>query len=376
MKVTIKNFFIIGKVMGGQRTENLIKLLLDKQHPVYYNSFKNTKQIPSFIHILLTKLSSVLSLLIADVVVMPAMCNNYQFEFKIAKWLNKTILTDFYISLYDTHVLDQKPIDSSGGLIEPNSFTAKKLKKIDRRIIENSDFTFFLNSTEAQYYLKILNLEFDARKHLIVPICTDEKFKCELNYFADNSLGVFNICWWGTYIPLHGLEKIIQSAQVLDKNFDLNFHFHLFGNNEKKSQPYYNLIEDLGLSDRITIYNDRTFNNGKLGIFLQKKCDLVLGNFGDSAKAKNVIVNKIIDGVAMKAPILTGESTAPLEFFSENEIFYTQNDPTAIANSINSIARIKKEEIEKRVGRSYEIFKKHFAIEAYNEKLGLFLDKL
>jgi hypothetical protein len=367
-KTSSKNFYIIGKVMGGQRTENLIKYLLDDKKPVYYNSFKNTNKLPSLLFVPLQKLSNLINLFIADVVILPAMCNRYAFEFKIAHKLKKKIITDFYISLYDTHVLDKKPFDNNK-IIAPNSSTAKKLMKIDKGSIVNADYTLFLNSTEAKYYLQILDLEFDPQKHLILPICSDERFVCDLKFYKNKERNVFNICWWGTYIPLHGLEKIIKSAKILKDNYNFNFHLHLFGTNEEKARPYISLVDDLNIADVVSIYNDKTFSNGKLGSFLQEYCDLVLGNFGDSDKAKNVIVNKIIDGVAMKAPVLSGESKAPLEFFSEHDIFYTENIPEAMAHTIYNISRVDKEEIVNRVENSYEIFNKHFTIKAYNEKL-------
>lgn len=368
MNTTLKNYYIIGKVMGGQRTENLIKFLLDKQQPVYYNSLKNNKSIPSFFYVLLSKISNFLNMIMADVVIMPAMCNNYQFEFKLAVFLKKEIITDFYYSLYDTHVLDKKPV-GNGEIVYPDSRLAAKFKEIDRKIINKSNITFFLNKTEAIYYLKILNIIYDPKKHLILPICSENKLKCRLNYYSNKTHNVFNICWWGSYIPLHGLEYVIQSAKILKDNYNLNFHLHLFGNNEEKSKYYKNLIMKLELSGEVSIHNDKTFSNGNLITFLRDNCDLALGNFGNSEKSKHVLGNKIIEGVAMKAPILTGESTAPHEYFTNNELFYTKNAPEDIASAAFFISNNNINQIKERVNDAYKIFNKDFSIEANQKKL-------
>ncbi|SOC80330.1 hypothetical protein SAMN06296241_1878 [Salinimicrobium sediminis] len=368
MKTTAKNYYFIGKVMGGHRTENLIQLLLNKQQPLYYNSLKNRNRLPGFLFSLFSKLSSLINIVLADVVIMPAMCNNFQFEFRIAVWLKKKIVTDFYVSFYDTHVLDKKPLPK-GEIVNMDSSAASKLWHNDRKIIKNADFTFFLNSTEAKYYLQLLDLNYSSEEHFILPICTEEWQDCELNYYSNKNQRTFNICWWGTYIPLHGLEKIISAAQILKENYKLNFHFHLLGTNREKARPYLKLIQDLNLSNVVSIHNDKTFSNGKLEGFLLKNCDLVLGNFGDSEKAKNVIVNKIIDGIAMKAPVLTGESLAPKEFFSEDQIFYTRNVPEAMALSIYNIAQYDESAINERVSAAHLIFKEFFSIDAFNRKV-------
>jgi len=34
--------------------------------------------------------------------------------------------------------------------------------------------------------------------------------------------GILKICWWGTFIPLHGLDKILQAMKIL-KEHELQF---------------------------------------------------------------------------------------------------------------------------------------------------------
>ncbi len=376
----MKNVYIIGRAVGSGRTQNLIKYLLDRRGPVlnvYYNSLKPDlhfrKSIISgllnrfFIltHVLIKRLFSLYNLAISDIVILPAMVNANQFELKYARIFKKLVITDFYKSLYDSEVLDVQSI-------RPGSKEALKLKKYDFNCINKSNYTLFLNKSELNYYLGLLNIPYNPAKHFIIPLCIEESviIKCELNYFTKPTpISVFNICWWGNYLPLHGLEKIIEAAKIIKRDYSLNFHIYLFGTNEKKSKPYLNLIEEYKLSSVISIDNSSTFNNGKLTDFLVKKCDLVLGNFGDSEKAKNVLVNKLLDGVAMKAPVITGESIAPREFFSENEIFYTKNNPELIAEKIHFISQLENSNIEGQIDRAYDIFEKSFSIKAYQKKM-------
>jgi len=153
-------------------------------------------------------------------------------------------------------------------------------------------------------------------------------------------------------------------------NIKNDFVIYLFGNSENKSMQYKNMINGLNLSENIKIINNYTFVNGKLDDFLVNNCDLVLGNFGDSDKSKNVLVNKVIDGVAMKSPVLTGESIATKEFFSYKEsIFYSKNTPESIAEEIIKIMSLKKDIIRKRVENAYSIYEEYFSENAFKKNI-------
>lgn len=376
-----KNIFIIGRSEGSYRTQNLIKYLLDNKYELYFNSFSITtykksiglkkvlRKIIRLVDEVIRRTFIIYNILLSDIVILPALCNRYKFELKISKYFNKIIVVDFYISIYDTIILDRKTH-------ELNSKEASYLFNLDLNILENSNYIFFLNQAEANYYLSPFNIEFNSLRHRILPLCVEEFFKCELNYVNGKS-EVFNICWWGNYIPLHGLDKIIMAIYHLNESSDINFHLYLFGNkNINEELKYSNLIKSLNLEKKVTIKNDYTFKNRKLGDFLIKNCDLVLGNFGDSKKAKNVLVNKVVDGVAMRAPVLTGESIAPKEYFNEETIFYSKNEPQLIAREIIKVAKINQVIIQNRVKDSYLIFQNKFSVEAFYKNLDLFFNSL
>ena len=370
-----KKVYLIGGERGKYRNQNLVKFLLDQQFQVYYNNFSpnifsDSKGIWKIFRVLIKILNAVIqfssriyNLLLADYVFMTAMSQDKQTELLLAKLFKKYIITDFYLSMYDTFVNDREQTTKG-------SYKAKKLFRQDKNAIERAKKVFFLNKTEAKYYLGLFGQNFEGTKHKIVPLCVEQKEKCKLSYFSKKSNDtIFNICWWGSYIPLHGLEKIIDAAKVLKNEYRLNFHIHLFGNNEEKSISYKTKIEKLELTDVVTIHNDKTFNNGKLEPYLVKDCSLVLGNFGESVKAKRVLVNKIIDGIALRAPVLTGESIAPKEYFSHNQIFYSNNEANSIAEKIYEISQFDKDSIRNKVDECFEIYELNFSIKAYERNL-------
>jgi len=378
--VILKNIYIIGEAVGTYRTQNIVKNLLDAKYKVYYNScsiitvMKSTKISSKILRRILMYFERVFlmpqvlyQIAISNIVIMPAMnSNNHykQFQLFVAyRIFRKPILADFYISYYDSLVLDRKNVNKT-------SFKSKLLKFYDRNVIKCASKVMFLNKSERDYYLSVTNLSNNESrlKSTIVPLCVDKKKIVNMPYYH-NITKEFTICWWGSYIPLHGLQQIIEAAEILkDKNF--NFKLWLFGNSEEKSIDYKKLISKKNLDGYTKIINNYTFQNNKLSDFLFENCDLVLGNFGCSKKAKSVLVNKVIDGIAMKSPVLTGESIAANEFFDfENDIWRCKNTPKDIAEAIIEISNCSINEITRRVNVAYEIYFNNFSEQAYRNNI-------
>jgi len=84
----------------------------------------------------------------------------------------------------------------------------------------------------------------------------------------------------------------------------------------------------------------------------------------------------LLDGVAMRSPVLSRESKAPKSYFSENEIFYSSNNPKEISKKILEITKLSKKEIDIKVSRSYRIFDENFSVKSFYMKLDTFFIKL
>ena len=112
-------------------------ILLDQDQQIFYNSFQsnlffeNKQGVKRIIRIvirsfeeIIRKITNLYYLLNSDIVILPAMCNDYQFELNLAFYLKKTIITDYYFSFYDTFILDRKEINK-------NSYKANKYFRFD-----------------------------------------------------------------------------------------------------------------------------------------------------------------------------------------------------------------------------------------------------
>ncbi len=117
-----------GSVSGSYRTQYLLKYFKHNiRYAIYYvddNFFSNnnTSFINKKIGTGLRLASQFFHLLFVDYVVIPAMSFTTPNIYKKAIWLKKKIIVDFYISMFDTYVLDRK-------VIQPGTKEALKWKK-------------------------------------------------------------------------------------------------------------------------------------------------------------------------------------------------------------------------------------------------------
>ena len=110
----MKSIFIIGAVKGAYRSQNLIKVLIDNNYKIFYNSLLDKKfskkSIKSIIDLIFLPYK-LFFLLFSDVVLVCAMNNNRYLEIILAIIFKKKIFVDFYISNYETRVFDHKVLN-------------------------------------------------------------------------------------------------------------------------------------------------------------------------------------------------------------------------------------------------------------------------
>lgn len=361
--------YILGEARGSYRIQSFIKLLLDDRlrYKVYYDSVLYSNRLlryfkSLFINPFIILLSNVVYVNTMNVDV------NIIYELLWAKLFRKKIIVDFYVSVYDTVVLDRKWFKEGSAL-------AKLAGIIDHMFIRCASALVFLNRSEKEYYLRVCGMEkVDEKKVFIIPVGVDGRKPVKNNFVNGNS-PTLKICWWGSYQPLHGLDKVIKAAGMIREK-GLDVHWYFFGNDEKKSLPYKKLVEQLGLQDFCTISNDYTFSNGKLEPFLEENCDLALSIFGDSEKSFTVLPNKTLDACAMRCLLLSGNSSATKEYFDGTSLFLCERTPDDIAKTVEEIYHSDKALLKARIEKMYEIFNADFSIEVLMRRYQKLIDEL
>jgi len=213
----------------------------------------------------------------------------------------KPIIFDAFYSLYDTMVKDR-------GLYPANSIMAKILKLIDRFSAKCADLVLLDTKEHIRYFCEEFNLE--EKKFLAVPLGVDEENFYPQAQAQDNS--VFEVLNYSSYIPLHGLEVILQSAELLKEHRDI--HWTLIG----KGQLYpeiRRMAEEMALKNLSFI----DWLPHKELVERARQADVLLGIFGKTEKASRVIPYKAYEALALARPLITGDSPAVRELLEDGK---------------------------------------------------------
>lgn len=353
--------FYWGTVRFGYRQEGFQNYVLEKDYNIEYAKIiiNAENKYLKFLFCMINDLLNFSSMLKSNIIYIPPMEHTI-LKIILGRIFRKKIICDIYAPLFDMTVNDEK-------IYLKNSVMGRLYWYRDRIAMSKSTLVLFLNEAEKDHFCKTVNLSSEKINSAIVPLIINRKPFAKLPYFLDKTRKL-NMCWTGSYVSLQGLDKIIESAKIL-KSRNFNFILSIIGPENDKANKYEIKIYKEKLTDCIKfikIWGDM----GKWEEYICEKCDISLGIFGDSDKAKCVVANKVIDGIAFKTPIITGLSSGINNYFTQtNDIFTVNNTPIEIANKIIEVASKNISEINYYVENAYNIYIENFSKNAYNKNL-------
>lgn len=208
------------------------------------------------------------------------------------------MISDFFISFYDTVVNDRK-------IVKKNSFLGKLLYSYEKWTIDISDVIIVDTKQSKEYLIKNFGLK-KEKLTVLYALADQSIFYPQKN----NKKKGFNIFFYGSGQALHGIDVIIKSAKLLEHEKDINFT--LIGPVKNKNKE---LVDKLNIKNIEFI---KWVNYNKLPSYI-KKADICLGgHFGTTQKAGRVIAGKTFQFASMKKPVILGENAANKEIFSNN----------------------------------------------------------
>ncbi len=257
------------------------------------------------------------------------------------------LIHDIFISKLQTIYDDRK------------QFKKRKIPKILLRIIL---FTMDLIECTFSDYLIL-----DTYSHIKF---FHEKFKTPIKKFRKVLVGTmdnifypiekvknkdnqFIVGFAGTYIPLQGVKYIIKAAKILER--DNQIIFYLVGRGQT-------IEENKKLAEELKVKNINFIDYIPMKQLpkMISKFDIKLGIFGNTAKALQVIPTKVFDGMAMKKPMISADTPAIRELFSNNEniVLCKRANPESLAQAILKLKNdtILREKIAENAFRLYKQF--------------------
>ncbi|VVB55593.1 Glycosyl transferases group 1 [uncultured archaeon] len=237
----------------------------------------------------------------------------------IRKLSKKPIIFDTFLSIYDTMCFDRNKI-------KPESVIGKMLYWLDKDSCELADKLLLDTNAHIDYFANTFNLNKNKFQRIFVG--ADDSIFYPVDFDKENPK--FIVFYYGTYLPLQGIEYIIKAAKKLEAHEDIEFKIVGKGIEYNKIM---NLVEDLSIKN-IKFIDWLPYNELPLEI---TKADICLGgHFSNIDKAKRVISGKTYQFIAMEKPVIIGDNPANRELFENrnNAMLVEMANADALADAI------------------------------------------
>ena len=268
------------------------------------------------------------------------------FDLFLAKLLTsfsrKPLVFDALLSLTETVVEDR-------GLAQRGSRLARLVYLVDKYACRLADLVLLDTEAHVRHFQRDLGVR--PGKLRWVPVGADEVYCRGPSPVGESD--PFRVVYFGQYIPLHGVNHIVEAAKLLEEHPDIRFE--LVGD----GQTY---PEAASLAERLQAQNV-TFRRTWLSpedLIAEHlvPADVCLGVFGDSPKARRVGPIKVFVALALGKPVITGDSPAAREMLihGTDAILCEMANPQALAQAILLLKRDRplREKIAKQGYLSFQ----------------------
>lgn len=259
----------------------------------------------------------------------------------LARRFRKRLVVDAFTSLYDTSVHDR-------GTVRPGSPAALGYRAADALAFRLADAILTDTRRNAQHYARQFGIS--AARFAVIPVGAPREWfdagaltprppllsgegESGRRLGKPGGEGSLLVQFYGSYIPLHGVETILHAADRLRDQASLRFE--LIGRGQTYTAVRA-LAADLGL-------HNVTFRDPVPPADLPPlvaRADIALGIFGTTDKALRVIPNKVYQALALGRALITADTPALREAFMPGEhlLGVPPGDPAALADAIRALA--------------------------------------
>lgn len=244
-------------------------------------------------------------------------------------WLfSRKLIFDPLASRFETKILDwrRKPEDS---------LAAWWNRQLDRLAFRLANLVLADTQAHGDYYCGEFGLS--REKVEVVPVGFDDRVftrglaESSTTPAYHSSGPLFTVMFFGSFLPLHGVETIIEAAHRLSKK-DRTICFKFIGAGQTLPRVRQR-ARTLGLAN---VAFEGWTDQSTLARKVAREADLVLGLFGQTAKAARVVPHKVFQALALRKPVVTALTPAAREFFEhrQNIFFSPPGDAASLAEAI------------------------------------------
>jgi glycosyltransferase involved in cell wall biosynthesis len=233
-------------------------------------------------------------------------------------WRHRPLVWDIFMSIYLIAAERGLAMRSRAGTYLLRVLEGLACRLPDLLILDTDEYVAWFQSTYG----------LPASRFRLVPTGADDRIFHPLPGH-EPAAERFRVLYYGTFIPNHGVEYIVEAARLLADAGGIWFELIGDGPERLKAQAIVqrhdlSSVEFVGWLER--------------GELLQRiaSADLCLGAFGATPQSLMTVQNKIYEGLATARPVLTGDGPAIRRLLTHGEHVYLcpRANPEALADAI------------------------------------------
>lgn len=264
--------------------------------------------------------------------------------------LGKTLIFDHMMSPYDS-IVNERRMCRKGGWLDRLIFIYEK------SLLHHANLILTDTTLHRDYFIKLFDLP--LKKINPIPVSTDEFLflqRANASSMTD-SRDSFEVFYYGSFLPLHGVEVILEAARILS---DLPIRFTLIGGSRQLIKRFIEMKKRFNLKNVIHM---PSVDYEQLPVWINK-ADLCLGGpFGNTGQARRVITGKTFQFLAMRKPTVVGIIDAEYGFRDkDNALVVPQGDGDALAGAIRWAFR-NQAQLSDIGQRGQALYMKEFSID-------------
>jgi glycosyltransferase involved in cell wall biosynthesis len=240
----------------------------------------------------------------------------------LARASGKACVFDPLVSRYDTRVRDRGDT-GEGGL------QAWHNRNLDRISMSLADVVLADTREHAAYYAR--ETAAPGARIRVVEVGYDDALFRPAAPARDE--GEVRVLFYGSYLPLHGVEVIVEAAEQLRE--EPRIHFDLIGGGQTFAR-----VQELVRGKRL----DRVHLTERIPVARLPEhiagAAICLGIFGATEKARRVVPNKVYQCMGMNRAVVTADTPAVREVFAEGSevVLVPAADGKALAAAVAALA--------------------------------------
>lgn len=273
--------------------------------------------------------------------------------------IGKKVVFDEFINLVGWMVHEHK-------ILKQNSFAAKSLTYLYKSMLNRIAKIVLDTRSHAEYSSSLMHLPIE--KYHWIPVGTDESvFKCIDSSRKDNDK--FRVLYYGTMLPLHGIDFVIESAISLRAQQDIEFL--LIGGGKQLRRSI-----DRAIVQGANIKYQKWVTYEKLPQVIAD-ADICLGGpFGGTTQSQYIVTGKTVQFLRMGKPVIVGKNMESDVFIDKgNALVVDQASSISLTKAITWASQ-NREEIRKIGLNGMELYENNFSNRVVSRRIAELLDSI